>query len=53
MKTIDELKNFDKPREKLLKKGVEALKEYELLAIVLGSGTKDKVEIVNLYLLKL
>ncbi|MEA1983884.1 MAG: DNA repair protein RadC [Campylobacterota bacterium] len=42
MKTIDELNNFDKPREKLLKKGVESLKEYELLAIVLGSGTKDK-----------
>lgn len=42
MKTIDELNNFDKPREKLLKKGAESLKEYELLAIVLGSGTKDK-----------
>jgi len=42
MKTIDELNNFDKPREKLLKKGVESLKDYELLAIVLGSGTKDK-----------
>ena len=42
MKTIDELQSFDKPREKLLKKGVESLKDYELLAIVLGSGTKDK-----------
>jgi len=42
MKTIDELNNFDKPREKLTKKGVKALKDYELLAIVLGSGTKDK-----------
>ena len=42
MKTIDELQSFDKPREKLLKKGVESLKAYELLAIVLGSGTKDK-----------
>ncbi len=42
MKTIDELNNFDKPREKLIKKGVKALKDYELLAIVLGSGTKDK-----------
>ncbi len=42
MKTIDELDNFDKPREKLIKKGVKALKDYELLAIVLGSGTKDK-----------
>ncbi len=42
MKTIDELDNFDKPREKLVKKGVASLKDYELLAIVLGSGTKDK-----------
>ena len=42
MKTIDELNNFDKPREKLIKKGVGSLKDYELLAIVLGSGTKDK-----------
>jgi len=42
MKTIDELNTFDKPREKLMKKGVGSLKDYELLAIVLGSGTKDK-----------
>jgi len=42
MKTIDELDTFDKPREKLIKKGVQSLKDYELLAIVLGSGTKDK-----------
>ncbi len=42
MKTINELNSFDKPREKLTKKGVGALKDYELLAIVLGSGTKDK-----------
>jgi len=42
MKTINELSSFDKPREKLTKKGVGALKDYELLAIVLGSGTKDK-----------
>ncbi|MBU0632797.1 DNA repair protein RadC [bacterium] len=42
MKAISELNNFDKPREKLTKKGVQALKDYELLAIVLGSGTKDK-----------
>ena len=42
MKTIADLDDFDKPREKLTKKGVQALKDYELLAIVLGSGTKDK-----------
>ncbi|MDK9694512.1 MAG: DNA repair protein RadC [Sulfurimonas sp.] len=42
MKTISELDSVDKPREKLIKKGVESLKDYELLAILLGSGTKDK-----------
>lgn len=42
MKTINELETIDKPREKLFKKGVEALKNYELLAVLLGSGTKDK-----------
>ena len=42
MKTINELAAIDKPREKLLKKGVFALKDYELLAVLLGSGTKDK-----------
>lgn len=42
MKKISELDSFDKPREKLTKKGVVALKNFELLAIVLGSGTKDK-----------
>lgn len=33
---------MDKPREKLSKKGVKALRDYELLAVLLGSGTKDK-----------
>ncbi len=42
MRAINELSSFDKPREKLTKKGAEALKDYELLAIVLGSGTKGK-----------
>ncbi len=42
MKKINELNIVDKPREKLLKKGVKALKDYELLAILIGSGTKDK-----------
>jgi len=42
MKKINELNIVDKPREKLLQKGVKALKDYELLAILIGSGTKDK-----------
>lgn len=42
MKTISELDSVDKPREKLTKNGAGSLKDYELLAILLGSGTKDK-----------
>ncbi len=42
MKTINDLYEKDKPREKFLAKGAQALKEYELLAILLGSGTKEK-----------
>lgn len=42
MKTINELYKHDRPREKLLAKGAAALKEYELLAILLGSGTQGK-----------
>ncbi len=42
MKTINQLNHHDKPREKLLKKGVSALKDYELVAILLGSGIKGK-----------
>lgn len=42
MKTIQQLESIDKPREKLLNKGVKALKDYELIAILLGTGTKGK-----------
>jgi len=42
MKTIKELYKDDKPREKLVKKGVQALKNDELLAILLGSGIQGK-----------
>ncbi len=42
MKAINQLNNFDKPREKLLKKGTKALKDYELVAVLLGSGIKGK-----------
>ncbi|MCS6998045.1 MAG: DNA repair protein RadC [Aquificaceae bacterium] len=40
-KSIREMPQDLKPREKLLRLGVEKLTEEELLAIVLGSGTKD------------
>jgi len=42
MKSLKELQAQDKPREKLLKKGAKALKDYELIAILLGSGIKGK-----------
>ncbi len=42
MKKIDQLYKEDKPREKLLKKGAAALKDHELLALLLGSGIPGK-----------
>ena len=42
MKSLKDLNQNDKPREKLLKKGAKALKDYELIAILLGSGIKGK-----------
>jgi hypothetical protein len=40
MRTINELYHLDKPREKLSSKGAQALKDYELMAVLLGSGTQ-------------
>ena len=42
MKKVSELYEQDKPREKLLKKGAAALKDYELMAVILGSGVPGK-----------
>lgn len=42
MKKLTDLYDGDKPREKLLKKGPSALKEYELMAVMLGSGVPGK-----------
>ena len=41
MKKLKDLSESDRPREKLQAKGPEALSDLELLAILLGSGTKD------------
>jgi DNA repair protein RadC len=41
MKKLKDLSKSDRPREKLQAKGPEALSDLELLAILLGSGTKD------------
>ena len=42
MKTIKELHKDDKPREKLVKKGVASLKNDELLSVLIGSGIQGK-----------
>jgi len=42
MTALRDLHKDDKPREKLIAKGVEALKNEELLAILLGSGVQGK-----------
>ena len=38
-KTIDQMPEDDRPREKLLRKGAPALSDQELLAVLLGKGT--------------
>jgi DNA repair protein RadC len=38
-KTIDQIPEADRPREKLLRKGAKALSDQELLAVLLGKGT--------------
>lgn len=40
MKRLVDLPKLERPREKLLSKGPEALSDLELLAILLGTGTK-------------
>ena len=42
MKKINELEKFNRPREKLKEKGVQALSDTELVAILLGSGNKGQ-----------
>jgi len=39
---IREMPKVERPREKLIEKGVENLKDEELLAILLRTGTKEK-----------
>ena len=39
---IKDLPAEQRPREKLLKEGAEILSDVELLAILIGSGTKEK-----------
>lgn len=40
--TIKQLAEADRPREKMMQKGAEALSDAELLAILIGSGNADE-----------
>ena len=40
-KLIHDIPEADRPREKLLRKGAAALSDQELLAVLLGKGTRD------------
>jgi len=40
MKKISDIPRLDRPREKLQKKGAEALSDIELMAILIGKGTE-------------
>lgn len=42
MKRVTEMYEKDRPREKLMQKGASALKNEELLAVLLGSGVQGK-----------
>ncbi len=42
MRTINQLQTIDKPRERLSKYGLSALRNHELIAILLGSGVRGK-----------
>ena len=42
MTKIKDIPQVDRPREKFLRKGAEALSKSDLLAILLGSGIKGK-----------
>jgi|GEM_PF-2598268 len=48
-KRISEIPEKDRPREKLRQKGAEALSDPELMAILLGRGTKkhDVLSVAN------
>ena len=38
-KTIRDIPEADRPREKLLRKGAKSLSDQELLAVLIGKGT--------------
>ena len=52
---IKEIPLIERPREKAFLKGLNSLNNYELLAIIIGSGVKNKnaieisSELINYY----
>ena len=47
MKTIKNLPEHERPREKLIEKGARALADHELLAVLLGKGSR-KHDVISL-----
>ncbi len=41
-KTIKDMPDFSRPREKIRERGVKSLSEAELIAVILGSGNKER-----------
>jgi DNA repair protein RadC len=41
VKNLKDIPDIDKPREKMIAKGPEAMTDIELVALILGSGNKD------------
>jgi len=53
MTKIKDIPKVDRPREKFLKKGPEALSKSDLLAILLGSGIRGKnVQVLSQQIIK-
>lgn len=54
MKIIKNIDNNLKPREKALKKGIEALQDEELIAVLINTGCKDSdvIELARILLLE-
>ena len=52
--SIKEWSVEDRPREKMLTKGIGALGDAEILAILIGSGTKNEsaVEVADSFLVR-
>jgi DNA repair protein RadC len=46
-KTLQDIPEADRPREKLLRKGAKALSDQELLAVLLGKGT-SKIDVMSM-----